>query len=445
MEMIWKKTVNALKDHIPSHSFRMWIEPLKYRQADEDQIVVTCPNLFSRRRVLDNYAGAIELEISRATGKQLKLSVEVSTGKGRKETKTDESTQLALPNISGHINRGRFLRKDFTFDRFVVSGNNDFAYSAALSLAFGKRTIQNSLFLLSKTGMGKSHLSQAVGNHILAQSPDERVFYVTADSFSNEMLDAMRNNRLDQFKKKYRNTCDVLLLEDLHYLPGKKKTQVELALILDVLLEAGKKIIFSSCLPPADIPGLNDKLASRLSGGLISTIEPPNYRTRVRILQKKSILNGFTLPEEVTQYLAGELLEDVRQLESGLIGVTSKAALMDVPIDLTLAEDVVKHLVSHRKKITINVVKTLICREYKVSARDLLSRSRKQGIVEPRQIAIYLSRLFTDAPLQEIGRSFNRYHATAIHSIGVIKRKLKESGAMRKQIELLSEKLDAPK
>jgi len=216
-----------------------------------------------------------------------------------------------------------------------------------------------------------------------------------------------------------------------------------LALILDVLLGAGKKIIFSSCYLPSGIPGLSDKLASRLSGGLISTIEPPNFRTRVRILQKKSTMNGYSLPEEVTQYLAGELIEDVRQLESGLIGVTAKSALMDVPINLNLAESVVKNLVSHRKEITINTVKKLISREYSITIKDLLSRSRKQRILEPRQIAIYLSRKYTDAPLQEIGRSFNRYHATALHSIGVIKRKLKESAAMRKQIELLSEKLDA--
>lgn len=444
MEMIWKKTIDALKDHIPSHSFRMWIEPLKYRQTNEDHIVVTCPNLFSRRRVLDNYAGAIEAEIARSSGKQLKLLIEVSNGNGKKEPKSDKSYQLPLPNIEGHMNRGRFLRKDFTFDQFVVSGNNDFAYSAALSLAFGKRTIQNSLFLLSKTGMGKSHLSQAVGNHIIARSPGERVFYITAEDFSNEMVDAMfRTNTLDQFKKKYRNNCDVLLLEDIHYISGKKSTQVELSLTLDVLLETGKKIIFSSCFLPADIPGLNDRLASRLSGGLISTIEPPNFRTRIRILQKKSMMNGYTLPEDVIQYLAGELLEDVRQLESGLIGVTAKAALMDVPINLNLAESVVKNLVSPRKKITIDVIKKLICREYKVTTKDLLSRSRRQRIVEPRQIAIYLCRRFTDAPLQEIGRSFDRYHATALHSIGVVKRKLKESVPMRKQIELMCEKLDA--
>jgi chromosomal replication initiator protein len=384
----------------------------------------------------------IESEMTRAFGQPAKLSIEVVNGHTFSDKKLPVNPQLPLPNINCNMNRGRFLRRDFTFDQFVVGGNNDFAYSAALSLASGKRSFQNSLFLVSKTGMGKSHLSQAVGNHILRQFPTERLFYITAEDFSNEMVDAYRTNTIDQFKKKYRNTCDVLLLEDLHHLDGKKRTQVELSLILDVLLESGKKIIFSSCYLPADIPTLDNNLESRLTSGLISTIDPPNFRTRVRILQKKSKTNGCTLPEDVTHYLAGELLEDVRQLESGLIGVTAKSALLGVPINLSLAQSVVKNLIRQRKKITIDVIKKLICKEYNETIRDMVSQSRKQSIVRPRQVAMYLSRQFTDSPLQEIGRSFNRLHATALHAINCVERKLKEETSMQKQIELLCRKLD---
>ena len=168
-----------------------------------------------------------------------------------------------------------------------MGAGNDFAYSASLSLASGSERKQNALMLLSKTGMGKSHLSQAIGHHVLSQYPDERVYYITAEDFSNEMVQAFRQDSIAKFKGKYRNSCDVLLLEDIHYLSGKERTQIELALTLDSLYEAGKRIIFSSCYLPADIPKLNDKLRSRLSCSLISNIEPPNFRTRVRILQKK--------------------------------------------------------------------------------------------------------------------------------------------------------------
>ena len=182
------------------------------------------------------------------------------------------------------------LRGNYTFDQFVVGENNGFAYSAALSLASKKNNQQNALFLLSKTGNGKSHLSQAVGHHILSEYPTERVCYITAEDFANEMVYAFQANSINKFKDKYRGKCDVLLLEDVHYLTGKNRTQIELALTLDTLFDANKKIIFSSCYLPGDIPKLNDKLRSRLSCGLISAMETPDYRTRVRILKKKSLL-----------------------------------------------------------------------------------------------------------------------------------------------------------
>jgi chromosomal replication initiator protein len=293
--------------------------------------------------------------------------------------------------------------------------------------------------------MGKSHLSQAVGHYILSEYPTERVYYTTAEDFSNEMVNAFRHDNINTFKGKYRNQCDVLLLEDVHHLSGKERTQIELALTLDTLFEAGKKIIFSSCYLPAEIPKLNDKLTSRLSCGLISNIDPPNFRTRVRILKKKSKLNGHKVPEDVIHYLAAELTEDVRQLESGLIGVTAKSYLLGIPIDLSLAESVVKNIVHQRKNITIDAIKRLICKYYSISINDIVSSSRKQSIVRPRQIAIYLSRRYTDSPLQAIGRSFNRYHATALHSISVVERGLKENGSMQKQVEFLCHKLESGK
>jgi chromosomal replication initiator protein len=324
-----------------------------------------------------------------------------------------------------------------------VGANNDFAYSASLSMASRKEHQQNALFLLSKTGMGKSHLSQAVGHHVLSQYPDERVYYITAEDFSNEMVQAFRQDSINTFKRKYRNKCDVLLLEDIHYLTGKDRTQVELALTLDSLFEAGKRIIFSSCYLPGDIPKLNDKLRSRFSGSLISSIDPPDFRTRVRILRKKALNNGYEMPDDVINYLADELTEDIRQLESGLNGVAAKSSLLGAPIDLKLTESVIKNMVRQRKKITIDLIKKLVCKYYNCSLKDMVSRSRKQSLVRPRQMAIYLSRRYTDAPLQAIGKAFNRYHATALHSIHSIERGLKESRSIQKQADFFHQKLES--
>ena len=445
MKLIWKEVKAAIGLLVPGHSFRMWIEPLEFEKCQQDHIILSCPNFFFKKRVLDHYGKLIESEIQRVTGKAYSFSVEVSREKNVSKSTIDINLQLPLPNLSVRPHNGRLLRKDFTFDQFVVGGNNDFAYSASLSLASRKDSQQNSLLLLANTGMGKSHLSQAIGHYILSEHSSARVYYMTAEDFSNEMVQAFRHDTINTFKTKYRNGCDVLLLEDVHYLSGKERTQIELAFTLDTLFESGKKIIFSSCCLPADIPKLNDNLRSRLSSSLISNIDPPNFRTRARILQKKALHNGYKIPEDVMHYLASELTEDVRQLESGLIGVTAKSSLLGAPIDLALAESVVKNIVRQRKVITIDVIKKLVCKYYSISPDDIVSNSRKQSIVRPRQIAIYLSRMYTDSPLQTIGKSFNRYHATALHSIDTVERAVKENGSVQKQVEFFRRKLESGK
>jgi len=446
MEAVWKNIKSAIRGRIPKHSFQMWIDPLELEKGANDNWTLVCPNFFSKKRVHDLYGELITAELNQQLGETCNLSFAVGgKSKPSSQSKKRHNNQLPLLNDSIRPHRGRFFRKDFTFDDFVVGAGNDFAYSASLSLASGSERQQNALMLLSKTGMGKSHLSQAIGHHVLSQYPDERVYYITAEDFSNEMVQAFRQGSIAKFKGKYRNYCDVLLLEDIHYLSGKERTQVELALTLDSLFEAGKRIIFSSCYLPGDIPKLNDKLRSRLSCSLISNIEPPNFRTRVRILRKKACVNRYHMPDDVINYLAGELTEDVRQLESGLNGVAAKSSLLGSAIDLNLAESVVKNIVHQRKRITIDLIKKLVCKYYNCSIKDIVSRSRKRNFVRPRQMAIYLSRRYTDAPLQSIGKAFNRYHATALHSIHRIERGLKENSSIQKQVDFFHQKLESGK
>ncbi|MBW1940570.1 MAG: chromosomal replication initiator protein DnaA, partial [Deltaproteobacteria bacterium] len=350
MEAIWKEVKTKIKKHLPDHSYRMWIEPIEFNKYTDDTVILSSPNFFCKRRVQNHYGSLLESEINKASGRVFKVSIEVGEkqddtdkkldSKKQKIQKLDEGRQLNLPNLNIKPNTGRMLRKTFTFDEFVVGDNNKFAYSAALSLASRKNSNQDALFLLSKPGMGKSHLSQAIGHHILSKYPSERVYYITAEDFTNEMIHGFQHNSIDKFKEKYRTQCDVLLLDDVHFLTGKERTQVELAMALDYLFEADKKIIFSSCYLPSDIPKMSEQLRSRLSSGLISDINAPDFRTRVRILKKKSQQNGYNIPRNVIDYLAGELADNVRQLESGLIGVSAKSSLLNRPIDLSLAESV---------------------------------------------------------------------------------------------------------
>jgi len=445
MEDIWNEVKNAVKGKVPEHSYRMWIEPIVFDKITSDGIAVLCPNLIYRKKIEKNYAGLIESELCRLASDACKLQINVSGKSPKPGRGATRHRQLRLPNITPGQYSGRMLRGNYTFDQFVVGENNGFAYSAALSLASRTNNQQNALFLLSETGNGKSHLSQAVGHHILAEFPSERVCYITAEDFANEMVYAFQSNTINQFKDKYRGKCDVLLLEDVHYLTGKNRTQVELALALDTLFDANKKIIFSSCYLPGDIPKLSEKLRSRLSCGLISAMESPDFKTRVRILRKKSCANDISIPDDVLEYLAGELTDNIRQLESGLIGVAAKSSLLGADVDLDLAESVVQNIARQKQAITIDIVKKLVCKYYKVTLKELISKSRKQRIVRPRQVAIYLSRRYTDQPLQSIGKSFNRYHATALHAINSVERGLKNDAPVRKHVEFLSNKLEAGK
>lgn len=445
MHRIWNDVKGTLKSALPPHRFQMWIAPLQVLDGKPDVLTLNCPNPFFSRRVQAQYGKLLKDTVRELTGLSLDIVSREIPRSSKLLPAPIEEIQLSLPDVGIRAHSGRMLRKDFTFDQFVVGRNNDFAYSASLALASLQTPQQSCLYLLSNTGMGKTHLSQAIGHHILSSSPRERVYYMTAEDFSNEMVHSFRHDCMDRFQGKYREGCDVLLLEDVHYLSGKDRTQMELAMTLDSLLEAGKKIIFSSCYLPGDIPKLNDKLRSRLGYGLVSAIEPPGFGVRVKILMMKAKRQGVQLPKTVAEYLAGELNEDIRQLESGLMGVVAKSSLLGVDIDMDLAESVVRNIVRRKKAVTTDAIKRLVAKHYNVSIEDMVSRSRRQAVVRPRQMAMFLSRRYTDSPLEAIGRSFNRYHATVLHSINAIEKGIRENPAVKKQADILKKKIETGK
>lgn len=455
METLWRNVKTAVAQQISSNLYRLWIEPIEFIKTTGDQVVLACPNFFIKKRVMENYVHLINNELCRAAGQMLTVSLEVQQNGKNEGKRSDEAAaaprrtrddvQMHLPGIRVQPCNGRMLRRDYTFDHFVVGQNSDLAYRAAHSLASNKLSDPNAVFLLSKTGLGKSHLSQAVGHKILSAQPRQRVFYMNVEDFTNDMVQSMRNNAIDDFKRRYRENCDVLLLEEVHMLSGRTRTQTELAMTLDYLYESGKKLIFSSCYSPSELPKMSDHLVSRLGQSMMTVIDAPDFRTRCKILKRKAKNRGVELPGEVIEYMAGELNDNVRQLESGLIGVSSRACLMDTPVDLKLAEDVVSNIISRQKSITIDGITRLVGKEFGVPVKDLVSKSRKQSIVRPRQIAIFLSRRHTSQPLQAIGKKFNRLHATVIHSINAVEKEMKVKGELYQQVQFIEEKLESGK
>ncbi|MBF0450950.1 MAG: chromosomal replication initiator protein DnaA [Candidatus Magnetomorum sp.] len=453
---IWKTAKQSIKKQVPGHTYRMWIDGLQLVQAEGNEFVLGCNNSFSKTWITQHYEGVISGAIQSVSGMPVSVKFDIigsTSGSKSGSTKKTASTkrtpkvpaakqQLSLPNIHKPATQGQLFRKGFTFDQFVVGKSNEFAYNASLSVASGSRPDSNNLYIVSKTGLGKSHLSQAIGQKMLDIMPQQRIYYVTAENFANEMVQSLQKNQMNQFKEKYRKICDVFILEDIHFLAGKDHTQDELSYTLDSLMGFDKKIIFTSTYTPNEIPKLHDNLSSRLSSGLITQIESPDYETRFRILQRKAALNGLVLPEEVNHYLATELTKNVRQLESALIGVAARSSLMGESVNLKLAESILGNIQQQQQEITIDSVKKLVCKYYNVTGDDIISKSRKKAIVIPRQICMYLCRKYTDHSLGEIGKTFRRHHATAFHSVTAVEKKMKQNSNIKRQVSYLCDKID---
>lgn len=457
IESFWEQVKYKVKRTLPEHSYRMWIDPVEFIGYNENKVHLSSPNHFFVKRLKEKYLQIFKNEFSKLGLEEINIAFKVAfspqNDKNRKNSDsfpavpltTKASRQPVLPGLDACMNNGRMLKKGFTFNDFVVGSNSEFAYAASLSLAQGKTNGSSILYLLANTGLGKSHLSQAVGHHIIKTDFFKRVYYVTAEDFTNEMIYSLKNNKIERFKEKYRKKCDVLILEDIHFLSGKAATQKELAITLDYLLDADKKIIFSGCDLPDEIPKLNAQLRSRLTLGLVTEIDAPDYATRVRILKKKAENLDCQIPRHVTEYIAQELCDNVRQLESGLFGVAARGQIMECNIDLGLAKAVLATIKSVKKRVSLDSIKRLVCKEFSISEKEIVSSSRKKRIVKPRQMGMFLSKKYTDQSIKMIGKSYNKYHATAIYAINTIESELKKKSTWCEEVNFLSEKIESGK
>jgi chromosomal replication initiator protein len=379
-----------------------------------------------------HFSGVTRIEY-RIAPERARKEVECEIDEGPRQISFHELIRKAEPALNPR----------FTFDQFVVGQCNQFAFAASMALAGEQSFNSQSVYLLSPTGMGKSHLTQAVGNHLLGQSPSCRVRYATTEQFTNEMILALQHGSMESFKKKFRNGCDVLLLERIDFLSGKEKIQSELVYTLDELMDRGKRILCTGSSLPRDIPRLSRELQSRLHGGVVAPIDPPDYRTRIEIIRRKSESRNARFPQVVIEFLAERLTGDVRQMESCIHGLSVKSHILKVPITVSLAEDVTQAIQNHLPKITIDHIQQIVCSSFQVTVEELKSPSRRKHLATARKIAMYLCRQYTTESLQAIGRSFQRAHSSVLHAVNGLSRQLEQKdAAWMRQVEYVSRKVE---
>jgi len=439
MASIWDAVKEVIKDEMSSSTFHLWIEPLQVETGLAGEMLLACPNPFSLRWVQAHYLPLIRQALQNLGQAPPAVQLKLLSAPSRPAT-LPPVAQPALPQLAPRAARGA-LNQAFTFDKFVVGASNRLAYQASHALAQNDTFYNHILFITSSPGLGKSHLSQAVGNFVSQTAASGKVLYLTAENFANEMVGALKSGRMADFKERFRSECDVLLLEEVQFLSGKEKIQAEVCYTLDTLMDRRKRLVFTSCFLPGEISHLSQELRSRLTGGVITPIGPPDFPTRVDILANKAEARGVQVSVKILEYLAEYVSEDVRRLESALDCLLARSSLLSEPCNLRLAREVLQDLQAVATRLSIPEIQKIVCDYYGVRLPDLLGRSRQKRLVRARQLGFYFGRLYTEKTVAELGRLFQRSHASVVHALQTLERERKTNQRLAKEVQLLEEKL----
>jgi len=440
---LWGKTLNVIEKKISKPSFETWLKSTKAIALNKNTLIVEAPNDFAREWLDGNYKEILTEILYELIGENMSLKFVIP------ESNMDDPIMVspankkpAKPEVITDSAQ-HMLNPKYTFETFVIGSGNRFAHAASLAVAEAPAKAYNPLFIYGGVGLGKTHLMHAIGHYVLEHNPMAKVVYLTSEKFTNEFINAIRDNRPDDFRNKYRNV-DILLIDDIQFLAGKESTQEEFFHTFNTLHEENKQIIISSDRPPREIPTLEDRLRSRFEWGLITDITPPDLETRIAILRKKAKADGLDIPNEVMLYIANQIDSNIRELEGALIRVVAYSSLENKDINADLAAEALKSIIpsSKPKVITIQDIQRVVGEQFGVKLEDFSAKKRTKSIAFPRQIAMYLSRELTDFSLPKIGEEFGgRDHTTVIHAHEKISNLIKTDPQFQKQIQELENKL----
>jgi chromosomal replication initiator protein len=437
---VWSQVLGHIKQKIPHDSYLTWFGPLKYLGAEDGVINIGVPNRFFYEFLETHYGKTIIEALDEVTRGSLKLNYLVLD-----ETETEpppptkKATQAFTPAKSDYDERTH-INPRYSFDNFVEGGGNSFAKAAALAVAEDPgRTPFNPLFIYGLTGLGKTHLLQAVGNFTLATKKTKKVIFVTSEKFMNDFIFSIKAYKTTDFSRFYRSV-DMLLLDDIQFFQGKERTQLEFFHTFNSLYQAGKQIIMTSDRPPKELGDFDMRLISRIGWGLVSDIQPPEFETRLAILQRRADRENIYLPEDVAEFLSTIIKDNIRELESSLISLLAHSSISGKDITLELAKKVLRDRIQETpQNITIESIQQKVAEYYKIPVDLIIARNRKKEIARARQIAMYLCTELTNSSLQSIGLHFgNRDHSTVIHAREVIANAIRDGGEVATGVDEIS-------
>jgi chromosomal replication initiator protein len=404
---LWDEVLQKVEGKVNPHSFATWFRPTQFQELSGGRLVVRVPNTQFRDWLARNYLGVISEALFELGRDQVQVAFETEALPAAGETPSERDGAAIAT-----------LNPKYTFESFVVGSSNQFAHAAARAVAEIPSKSYNPLFLYGGVGLGKTHLMHAIGHYIQARNRQLNLLYISTDRFINEMINAIRFDRLPAFRQKFR-LVDVLLVDDVQFIAGKDRTQEEFFHIFNALHDSQRQIVISSDCPPRQIPTIEERLHSRFEWGLIADIQPPDIETKVAILRKKAEAERVEVPENVTLFIASKVKTNIRELEGSLIRLIAYASLTGRDIDLPLAQEVLRELLhTEEKPITPEMIQKFVADHYNVKLTELKAKNNSKSVAVPRQIAMYLTKTLTDASLPEIGKLFGgKHHSTVIHSV----------------------------
>lgn len=429
LDVLWNKTLDILREELSETSFETWLKTTRLISCTDHKATIAVPNEFAKEWLETRYHHLIQDTLHLILNEEVNLNF---------ITSDQESLYRDKPpkHVKNQNSLSTRLNPKYTFETFVIGNSNRFTHAASLAVAESPANAYNPLFIYGGVGLGKTHLMHAIG-HFVLKKRQHRVVYVSSEKFTNELITSIRDDKTTDFRNKYRN-IDVLLVDDIQFLAGKERTQEEFFHTFNALHEANKQIIISSDRPPKEIPTLEDRLRSRFEWGLITDIQPPDFETRLAILQKKASTENIELPYEILSYIATKINSNIRMLEGALLRVAAYASITDSQIDENFAAGILKDILpkAQPKPITISLIQAAVAKHFNLQPNELQAKKRTRAVAHPRQIAMYIARELTDYSLPKIGEEFGgRDHTTVMHACEKVSRDIKANPSLKQEIE----------